>query len=224
MNKTVTWQDQRWELRSVTRGKEKKPQSGTCATPRQRWAAIPARSPDWKGDLFTRGQPWWLQSPFLSRHSPEPVAGRWVPHKLRGKTKLGAGFGAQVAPPQAKGLCPEHGSEPLRSETWDLPLLSEQQLQWATKRSLGLLKNESKELETGTDSQICNIPRESSSSHKCIPKSYARKLTDTCTPIAQSPNQSTTNFCYPKVRFLTQSHLPRCCLQCFSACPASHDG
>lgn len=55
-------------------------------------------------------------------------------------------------------------------------------------------------------------------------KATQENSTDTCTPIAQSPNQSTTNFCYPKVRFLTQSHLPRCCLQCFSACPASHDG
>lgn len=72
-----------------------------------------------------------------------------------------------------------------------------------------------RELETGTDSQICNIPRESSPSHKCIPKIYSRKLTDTCTTIAQSPNKNTTNCCYPKVRLLTQSHPPHCCLLCF---------
>lgn len=91
--------------------------------------------------------------------SPQPTAcGRWVPHKLRGKTKLGVGFGAQAAPPQAKRLCPEYGSEPLRSETWVLPLLSEQQLQWATKRSLDLLKHGNRELEI--DPQICNIPRQ----------------------------------------------------------------
>lgn len=143
VNKTVIWRNQHWDLRSVTRGKEKKPQNGTCATPRERWAAIPIRSPVWKGSLFTTGQPWWFPTPFLSHHSPELIAGRWVPHKLRGKIKLGVGLGAQIAPPQAKGLCPEHGSEPLRSETWALPLLSEQQLQWATKRSLGLLKLES---------------------------------------------------------------------------------
>lgn len=148
--------------------------------------------------LFTTGQPWWFQTPFLSHNSPEPEAGRWVPHKLRGRTKLRVGFGAQVAPPQAKGLCPEHGSEPLRSENWDLPLLSEQQLQRVTKTPLGLLRNESRELETGKDPQICNSPRESSPSHKSIPKSYSGKLTETCTTIAQSLNQSTSNFLFPR--------------------------
>lgn len=104
--------------------------------------------------------------------------------------------------------------------------LSEQKLEiylWSLEQNFSesprdlccLLKHDNREIETGTNLQIGNIPRENSPSHKSIPKSYSGKLTDACTTIAQSPQQSTSNFCYPKVRLLTQSHLPHCCLLCF---------
>lgn len=88
---------------------------------RERWAAIPVRSPVWKGRLFTTGQPWWLQTPFLSHHSPEPTPERGVPHKLRGKTKLGVGFGAQLLLHRQKG-CAQNMAQSLSDQKLEMCL------------------------------------------------------------------------------------------------------
>lgn len=55
--------------------------------------------------------------------SPQPMAGRGVPHKLRGETKLGVGFGAQLLLHKQKG-CAQNMAQSLSDQKLEMCLCS----------------------------------------------------------------------------------------------------
>lgn len=186
VNKTVIWQDQLWDLRSVTRGKE-----NTCNVQRKVSSNSSQEPCLERESVYNRTAAWWLQTPFLSHHSSEPVPGGRVPHKLSSKTKLGICFSGQLLIHRQKS-CAQNMAQSLSDQKLEICLCSLNSSFSEPPRDLWVCSKTKAGSWKQTQTHRSAIPQGKAPLLISVSLKATQENSETLAQSAQSPDPSTT--------------------------------